>query len=78
MEHQQSGISNISFQIESFCYKLMKKLFCMVYPEESDEYFEEIDLEKPSVAINDYTPLIRRNNNNINIEQIIIEDYFQV
>ena len=81
MEHPQcnnSGPSNIALKIESFCYKLMKKLFCLIHPEENDEYFEEIDLEKPSVAINDYTPLIRRNNNNINIEQIIIEDYFQV
>jgi len=42
-----------------------------------DDYFEEIDLENPAVAINDYKPLIRRNNN-INIEQIIINDYFEV
>ena len=77
MEHHQSGIANISFQIESFCYKLMKKIFCLIHPTERDEYFEEIDLENPSVAINDYKPLIRRNNN-INIEQIIIDDYFEV
>jgi len=76
MEHPQYGTANISFQIESFCYKLMKTLFCMVNPEESDEYFEEIDLENPSV-INQYTPLKKRNNN-INIEQIIINDYFEV
>ena len=80
MEHPQStnsGPSNIIFQVESFCYKLMKKLFCMVYPEEDDNYFEEIDLENPPVVKNEYTSLIRRNNN-INIEEIIIEDYFQV
>ena len=76
MEHPQSGPANISFQIESFCYKIMKHIFCMIYPEENQDYFEEIDLENPSVVINDYTPLIKRNN--INIEQIIIEDYFQV
>lgn len=73
MEHQQSGPSNISFQIESFCYKLMKSLFCMIYPEDNEDNFEEIDLE----VINNYTPLKKRNNN-INIEKIIIDEYYNV
>ena len=77
MEHHQSGTSNTIFQIESFCYKIMKKLFCLIYPTESDDYFEEIDLENPPIVINEYTPLKKRNNN-ININEIIIEDYFQV
>ena len=77
MEHHQSGISNISFQIESFCYKIMKKLFCLIYPEENEEYLEEIDLENPPIVINEYKPLIRRNNN-INIDEIVIEEYFEV
>ena len=77
MEHQQSGPSNISFQIESFCYKLMKSLFCLAYPEESEENFQEIDLEKSSEVINNYTPLKKRNNNT-NIEKIIIDEYYNV
>ena len=76
MEHQQSGQRNISFQIENFCYKLMKSLFCLVYPEESEENFQEIELEKSSEVINNYTQLKKRNN--INIDEIIINDYFEV
>ena len=76
MEHQQSGPSNISFQIESFCYKLMKSLFCMIYPTEYDDNIQEIDLENSSEVINNYTPLKKRNN--INIDEIIINDYFEV
>ncbi len=76
MEHQQFGPSNISFQIESFCYKLMKKLFCLIYPEDNEDNIQEIDLEKSSEVINNYTPLKKRNN--INIDEIIINDYFEV
>ena len=77
MEHHQSGTANISFQIESFCYKIMKKLFCLIHPEETDDYFEENDLENPPIVKNEYTQLKKRNNN-ISINEIIIEDYFQV
>tara|TARA_B100001094_G_scaffold160520_1_gene155266 strand:- start:481 stop:708 length:228 start_codon:yes stop_codon:yes gene_type:complete len=75
MEH--SGPVNITFQIESFCYKLMKKLFCLIYREENEEYLEEIDLENPPVVVNDYNPLKKRSNN-INIDEIVIEEYFEV
>jgi hypothetical protein len=63
----------------------MKKLFCIVYPDPNDDYFEDledtdididIDLESQNI-INDYKPLIKRNNN-IKIEEIIIEEYFEI
>jgi len=85
MEHQQynyNGPCNIAFQIESFCYKLMKTLLCLIHPEDNNDYFEnfevleDIDLESQN-TINNYKHLIKRNNN-INIEQIIIEEYFEI
>jgi hypothetical protein len=83
MEHQQSGPSNIMFQIEKCCYNFTKKIFCIVYPDPNDDYFEDLEdididiyLESQNI-INDYKPLIKRNNN-INIEQIIIEEYFEI
>ena len=79
MDHPQcnnSGPSNIVFKIENFCNKLMKSIFCLIYPEESEDNFQEIDLEKSSLVINDYTPLKKRNN--INIDEIIIKDYYEV
>ena len=80
MEHPQftnSGPANITFKIESFCYKLMKTLFCMIHSDDNDEYFEEIDFENPPIVKNEYTQLKKRNNN-INFNQIIIDEYFEV
>lgn len=70
----QFGLKNISLCIEKYCYNFMKKIFCIIYPEEEDNNYEEIDLENPP-SFDEYNPLIKRN---VNMKEIIIEDYVHV
>lgn len=70
----QFGLKNISLCIEKYCYKFMKKIFCMIYPEEEDNNYEEVDLETPQ-SFDEYNSIVKRN---VNMKEIIIEDYVHV
>jgi len=70
---RQFDFKNISLCIEQCCYNVTKKIFCIIYPEEDNNY-EEVDLENPPL-FDEYNPLIKRN---VNMKEIIIEDYVHV
>ena len=70
---KQFDFKNISLCIEKCCYNIMKKIFCIIYPEEDNNY-EEVDLENPP-SFDENNSLIKRN---INMKEIIIEDYVHV